>query len=93
MWGPPNALLEDAWSRTTRGLALCAYERLFSRIEKWEQLKHSDKQLNFQCHCCFLEASVLTLLDIPRISSFIKVDVPTGICVDYLTEEYVCMMM
>ncbi|RRT41763.1 hypothetical protein B296_00057550 [Ensete ventricosum] len=58
MWGPPNALLEDAWSRTTRGLALCAYERLFSRIEKW-----------------------------------IKVDVPTGVCVDYLTEEYVCMMM
>ncbi|CAL9764483.1 unnamed protein product [Musa acuminata subsp. burmannicoides] len=92
MWGPPNALLEDAWYRTDRGLTLCAYERLFSCIDE-EQLKYSDKQLNFQSYCSFLEAIVLTLLDIPSISSFNKVDVPTGLCVDYLTEEFVRMMM
>ncbi|URE28620.1 Kinesin motor domain containing protein [Musa troglodytarum] len=59
MWGPPSALSEDS-SSSEWGLTPRVFERLFSRINE-EQAKHSDKQLNYQCHCSFLEASVLML--------------------------------
>ncbi|CAA6664106.1 unnamed protein product [Spirodela intermedia] len=76
MWGPTSAALEDGSSSAERGLTPRVFERLFSRIHE-EQLKHSDKQLNYQCRCSFLE---------------IREDVRTGVYVDCLSEEYVCTM-
>ncbi|CAL9168714.1 unnamed protein product [Musa hybrid cultivar] len=95
MWGPPSALSEDS-SSSEWGLTPRVFERLFSRINE-EQAKHSDKQLNYQCHCSFLEASIYNeqitdLLDPTQKNLQIREDVKAGIYVDCLTEEYVYTM-
>ncbi|CAL9196429.1 unnamed protein product [Musa hybrid cultivar] len=95
MWGPPSALSEDS-SSSEWGLTPRVFERLFSRINE-EQAKHSDKQLNYQCHRSFLEASISNeqitdLLDPTQKNLQIREDVKAGIYVDCLTEEYVYTM-
>ncbi|RRT78357.1 hypothetical protein B296_00013716, partial [Ensete ventricosum] len=96
MWGPPSVMSEGASSSTDRGLTPRVFERLFSRIDE-EQSKHSDKQLNYQCRCSFLEASIYNeqitdLLEPTQRNLQIREDVRTGVYVDYLTEEYVSTM-
>ncbi|XP_009415942.2 kinesin-like protein KIN-12A [Musa acuminata AAA Group] len=93
MWGPPSALSEDS-SSSEWGLTPRVFERLFSRINE-EQAKHSDKQLNYQCHCSFLEIyneQITDLLDPTQKNLQIREDVKAGIYVDCLTEEYVYTM-
>lgn len=92
MWGPPSALSEDESVGKERGLTPRVFERLFTRINE-EQVKHSDKQLNYQCRCSFLEIyneQITDLLDPNQKNLQIREDVRTGVYVDYLTEEYVC---
>ncbi|CAA7400629.1 unnamed protein product [Spirodela intermedia] len=94
MWGPTSAALEDGSSSAERGLTPRVFERLFSRIHE-EQLKHSDKQLNYQCRCSFLEIyneQIMDLLDPSQRNLQIREDVRTGVYVDCLSEEYVCTM-
>ncbi|KAG1370058.1 kinesin-like protein KIN-12B [Cocos nucifera] len=94
MWGPPSALSEDASASNERGLTPRVFEQLFSRIDE-EQAKHSDKQLNYQCRCSFLEIyneQITDLLDPTQRNLQIREDVRTGVYVDCLTEEYVCTM-
>nr|XP_010907239.1 kinesin-like protein KIN-12B isoform X2 [Elaeis guineensis] len=94
MWGPPSALSEDASASNERGLTPRVFERLFSRIDE-EQAKHSDKQLNYQCRCSFLEIyneQITDLLEPTQRNLQIREDVRTGVYVDCLTEEYVCTM-
>nr|XP_009416596.1 PREDICTED: kinesin-like protein KIN-12B [Musa acuminata subsp. malaccensis] len=90
MWGPPSVMSEGA-SSTDRGLTPRVFERLFCRIDE-EQSKHSDKQLNYQCRCSFLEIyneQITDLLEPTQRNLQIREDVRTGVYVDYLTEEYV----
>ncbi|KAM0940907.1 putative plus-end-directed kinesin ATPase [Dioscorea sansibarensis] len=92
MWGPPSALSEDESVGKERGLTPRVFERLFSRINE-EQTKHSDKQLNYQCRCSFLEIyneQITDLLEPNQKNLQIREDVRTGVYVDCLTEEYVC---
>ncbi|KAG5040900.1 hypothetical protein JHK85_013376 [Glycine max] len=74
MWGPANALSDGNSASDQQGLAPRVFERLFACINE-EQIKHSDKQLKYQCHCSFLE---------------IREDVKSGVYVENLTEELVC---
>lgn len=94
MWGPPSALSTKDSLSQERGLTPRVFERLFYRIKE-EQAKHSDKQLNYQCRCSFLEIyneQITDLLDPSQGNLQIREDVKTGIYVDYLTEENVCTM-
>lgn len=94
MWGPSSALTADGSSNQDRGLTPRVFELLFSRISE-EQVKHSDKQLSYQCHCSFLEIyneQITDLLDPTQRNLQIREDARTGVYVDCLTEEYVCQL-
>ncbi|RDX67820.1 Kinesin-like protein KIN-12A, partial [Mucuna pruriens] len=92
MWGPANALLDDDLTNAQQGLAPRVFERLFARINE-EQIKHSDKQLNYQCRCSFLEIyneQITDLLDPNQRNLQIREDVKSGVYVENLKEEQVC---
>ncbi|TKY59924.1 Kinesin protein KIN12A [Spatholobus suberectus] len=92
MWGPANALSDDNSANDQQGITPRVFERLFARINE-EQIKHSDKQLNYQCHCSFLEIyneQITDLLDPNRRNLQIREDVKSGVYVENLTEEQVC---
>ncbi|KAJ0015026.1 hypothetical protein Pint_20842 [Pistacia integerrima] len=94
MWGPANALLEENLSSDQQGLTPRIFVRPFSRINE-EQIKHAEKQLNYQCHCSFLEIyneQIADLLDPSQRNLQIREDVKSGVYVENLTEEYVCAM-
>ncbi|XP_027344341.1 kinesin-like protein KIN-12B isoform X2 [Abrus precatorius] len=94
MWGPANALSDDSSTNDQQGLAPRVFERLFARINE-EQIKHSDKQLKYQCRCSFLEIyneQITDLLDPNQRNLQIREDVKSGIYVENLTEEQVCTM-
>uniref|UniRef100_A0A803LTH2 Kinesin motor domain-containing protein n=1 Tax=Chenopodium quinoa TaxID=63459 RepID=A0A803LTH2_CHEQI len=91
MWGPSNALLEDNLANEQQGLTPRVFERLFARINE-EQIKHSDKQLTYQCRCSFLEIyneQITDLLDPSQKNLQIREDVKSGVYVENLAEEYV----
>ncbi|KAK7379612.1 hypothetical protein VNO80_05076 [Phaseolus coccineus] len=86
MWGPANCLLEE---NDQQGLAPRVFQQLFARINE-EQTKHSDKQLNYQCSCSFLEIyneQIMDLLDPNQKNLQIREDVKSGVYVENLTEE------
>ncbi|KAG2406913.1 Kinesin-like protein [Vigna angularis] len=86
MWGPANCLLEE---NDQQGLAPRVFQQLFARINE-EQTKHSDKQLNYQCNCSFLEIyneQIMDLLDPSLKNLQIREDVKSGVYVENLTEE------
>ncbi|KAF3787603.1 Kinesin-like protein [Nymphaea thermarum] len=92
MWGPTHALAEGKSS--CMGITPRVFEQLFSRIQE-EQAKHSDKQLNYQCRCSFLEIyneQITDLLDPSQKNLQIREDVKSGVYVENLTEEYVNSM-
>ncbi|CAA7404749.1 unnamed protein product [Spirodela intermedia] len=92
MWGPTSALLENGSLTDERGLMPRVFDQLFARISQ-EELKHSDRQLNFQCHCSFLEIyneQITDLLNPSQRNLQIREDVRIGVYVDCLSEEYVC---
>ncbi|KAL2332636.1 hypothetical protein Fmac_013849 [Flemingia macrophylla] len=91
MWGPANSLSEED---DQQGLAPRVFQRLFARLKE-EQTKHSDKQLNYQCHCSFLEIyneQIMDLLDPSQKNLQIREDVKSGVYVENLTEEHVSSM-
>ncbi|ESW35786.1 hypothetical protein PHAVU_001G264500 [Phaseolus vulgaris] len=86
MWGPANCLLEE---NDQQGLAPRVFQQLFARINE-EQTKHSDKQLNYQCNCSFLEIyneQIMDLLDPNQKNLQIREDVKSGVYVENLSEE------
>ncbi|TKY47796.1 Kinesin protein KIN12A [Spatholobus suberectus] len=90
MWGPANCLSEE---NDQQGLAPRVFQRLFARLN--EQTKHSDKQLNYQCRCSFLEIyneQIMDLLDPNQRNLQIREDVKSGVYVENLTEEHVSSM-
>ncbi|KAG5029417.1 hypothetical protein JHK87_012931 [Glycine soja] len=92
MWGPANALSDGNSASDQQGLAPRVFERLFACINE-EQIKHSDKQLKYQCHCSFLEIyneQIADLLDPNQRNLQIREDVKSGVYVENLTEELVC---
>ncbi|KAK7400039.1 hypothetical protein VNO78_11238 [Psophocarpus tetragonolobus] len=92
MWGPANALSDDDSTNDQQGLAPRVFERLFARINE-EQIKHSDKQLKYQCHCSFLEIyneHITDLLDPNQRNLQVREAVKSGVYVENLTEEQVC---
>ncbi|KAJ0048155.1 hypothetical protein Pint_16000 [Pistacia integerrima] len=93
MWGPANALLEENLSSDKQGSTPRSFERLFSRINE-EQIKHAEKQLNYQCCCSVLEIynEQITICWIQAKEIFIREDVKSSVYVENLTEEYVCTM-
>ncbi|RDX83173.1 Kinesin-like protein KIN-12B, partial [Mucuna pruriens] len=91
MWGPANCLSEE---NDQQGLASRVFQRLFARINE-EQTKHSDKQLNYQCRCSFLEIyneQIMDLLDPSQRNLQIREDVKSGVYVENLTEQHVSSM-
>ncbi|KAG7995310.1 hypothetical protein I3843_01G102900 [Carya illinoinensis] len=94
IWGPANALLEEKLSSDQQGLTPRVFERLFSRINE-EQIKHADKQLEYQCCCSFLEIyneQITDLLDPNQRNLQIREDVKSGVYVENLKEESVRTM-
>ncbi|XP_078433175.1 kinesin-like protein KIN-12B [Wolffia australiana] len=92
MWGPPGTLFKNGSLTEERGLMPRVFEQLFKRMSQEEQ-KHTDTQLNFQCHSSFLEIyneQITDLLNPSQKNLQIREDVRTGVYVDCLTEEYVC---
>ncbi|KAE8022910.1 hypothetical protein FH972_008671 [Carpinus fangiana] len=92
IWGPSNVLLEGNLSGDQQGLTPRVFERLFARINE-EQIKHADKQLEYQCYCSFLEIyneQITDLLDPNQRNLQIREDVKSGVYVENLTEESVC---
>ncbi|CAN8275297.1 unnamed protein product [Cochlearia groenlandica] len=86
MWGPANGMLEEQ-----RGLTPRVFEHLFARIKE-EQVKHADRQLNYQCRCSLLEIyneQITDLLDPSQKNLMIRVEVKSGVYVENLSEEYV----
>ncbi|XP_010532718.1 PREDICTED: kinesin-like protein KIN-12B [Tarenaya hassleriana] len=91
MWGPANALLEEHFTGDQKGLTPRVFERLFARINE-EQVKHAERQLNYQCRCSLLEIyneQITDLLDPIQKNLMIREDVKSGVYVENLTEEYV----
>ncbi|CAD5327860.1 unnamed protein product [Arabidopsis thaliana] len=91
MWGPANGLLEEHLCGDQRGLTPRVFERLFARIKE-EQVKHAERQLNYQCRCSLLEIyneQITDLLDPSQKNLMIREDVKSGVYVENLTEEYV----
>ncbi|ESQ56240.1 hypothetical protein EUTSA_v10024229mg [Eutrema salsugineum] len=91
MWGPANGLLKEHLSGDQRGLTPRVFERLFARIKE-EQVKHAERQLNYQCRCSLLEIyneQITDLLDPSQKNLMIREDVKSGVYVENLTEEYV----
>ncbi|XP_068645159.1 kinesin-like protein KIN-12B [Aristolochia californica] len=95
MWGPSNLLTEDdPSSANQKGLTPRVFECLFARINE-EKIKHTDKELNYQCRCSFLEIyneQITDLLDPNRKNLQVREDVKSGVYVEALTEEYACDM-
>ncbi|XP_061363751.1 kinesin-like protein KIN-12B [Gastrolobium bilobum] len=94
MWGHANALFDDDSAKDQHGLTPRVLERLFARMNE-EQTKHSDKQLQYQCRCSFLEIyneQIMDLLDLNQRNLQIREDVKSGVYVENLTEEHVCTM-
>ncbi|KAL4192544.1 hypothetical protein AMTRI_Chr06g172520 [Amborella trichopoda] len=94
MWGPANALVNEHSPGIQQGLTPRVFECLFARIQE-EQVKHSDKQLNYQLRCSFLEIyneQITDLLDPNGRNLQIREDVKSGVYVENLTEELVCTM-
>ncbi|KAK8677065.1 hypothetical protein V6N13_142621 [Hibiscus sabdariffa] len=94
IWGPANALFEEKLSSDQQGLTPRVFQRLFDRINE-EQIKHTDKQLKYQCRCSFLEIyneQITDLLDPNQRNLQIREDVKSGVYVENLTEEYVNSM-
>ncbi|KAF5194421.1 Kinesin, partial [Thalictrum thalictroides] len=94
MWGPANALLEGNIANSPQGLTPRVFEQLFTRIDE-EQVKHADRQLQYQCRCSFLEIyneQITDLLDPAQRNLLIREDVKSGVYVENLTEELVCTM-
>ncbi|KAK6781323.1 hypothetical protein RDI58_023507 [Solanum bulbocastanum] len=94
IWGPANALLDENLTSDQQGLTPRVFQRLFERIEE-EQVKHSDKQLAYQCRCSFLEIyneQITDLLDPSQRNLQLREDVRTGVYVENLTEECVSTM-
>ncbi|KAK4732931.1 hypothetical protein R3W88_025919 [Solanum pinnatisectum] len=94
IWGPANALLDENSTSDQQGLTPRVFQRLFERIEE-EQVKHSDKQLAYQCRCSFLEIyneQITDLLDPSQRNLQLREDVRTGVYVENLTEECVSTM-
>ncbi|TMX02738.1 hypothetical protein EJD97_020165 [Solanum chilense] len=94
IWGPANALLDENLASDQQGLTPRIFQRLFERIEE-EQVKHSDKQLAYQCRCSFLEIyneQITDLLDPSQRNLQLREDVRTGVYVENLTEECVSTM-
>ncbi|KAK7359344.1 hypothetical protein VNO77_01299 [Canavalia gladiata] len=94
MWGPANALSDENSTndQQQQGLAPRVFERLFGCIKE-EQIKHSYKQLEYQCHCSFLEIyneQITDLLDPNQRNLQIREDVKSGVYVENLTKEQVC---
>ncbi|CAA7012978.1 unnamed protein product [Microthlaspi erraticum] len=91
MWGPANGLLEEHLNGDQRGLTPRVFELLFARISE-EQVKHAERQLNYQCRCSFLEIyneQITDLLDPSQKNLMIREDVKSGVYVENLTEGYV----
>ncbi|XP_035539114.1 kinesin-like protein KIN-12B [Juglans regia] len=94
MWGPANALLQENLSSDQQGLTPRVFEQLFARIIE-EQIKHADKQLEYQCYCSFLEIyneQITDLLDPNQRNLQVREDVKSGVYVENLKEESVCTM-
>ncbi|CAN4120893.1 unnamed protein product [Withania somnifera] len=94
IWGPANALLDENLTSDQQGLTPRVFQRLFERIEE-EQVKHSDKQLAYQCRCSFLEIyneQITDLLDPSQRNLQLREDVRTGVYVENLSEECVSTM-
>ncbi|XP_062164877.1 kinesin-like protein KIN-12B isoform X2 [Alnus glutinosa] len=94
IWGPANVSLEGNLSGDQQGLTPRVFERLFARINE-EQIKHADKQLEYQCYCSCLEIyneQITDLLDPNQRNLQIREDVKSGVYVENLTEESVCTM-
>ncbi|XP_047322469.1 kinesin-like protein KIN-12B [Impatiens glandulifera] len=89
VWGPANALFEENLSSDQQGLTPRVFERLFARINE-EEIKHTEKQLTYQCRCSFLEIyneQITDLLDPSQGNLQIREDVSSGVYVENLTEE------
>ncbi|KAG2721022.1 hypothetical protein I3843_02G049200 [Carya illinoinensis] len=94
MWGPANALLQENLSSDQQGLTPRVFEQLFARIIE-EQIKHADKQLEYQCYCSFLEIyneQITDLLDPNQRNLQVREDVKSGVYVENLKEESVRTM-
>ncbi|KAK2389228.1 kinesin protein KIN-12B [Trifolium repens] len=94
MWGPSNSLAGENVAKEQQGLTPRVFERLFARINE-EQTKNSDQQLNYQCHCSFLEIyneQITDLFDPNQKNLQIREDVKSGVYVENLTEEQVSTM-
>ncbi|KFK22040.1 hypothetical protein AALP_AAs50963U000100, partial [Arabis alpina] len=89
--GPANGLLEKHFSGNQRGLTPRVFELLFAGISE-EQVKHAERQLNYQCRCSVLEIyneQITDLLDPSKKKLMIREDVKSGVYVENLTEGYV----
>ncbi|KAF9669495.1 hypothetical protein SADUNF_Sadunf14G0113400 [Salix dunnii] len=94
MWGPANALSDENLLCDQQGLTPRVFQRLFDRINE-EQIKHTDKQLKYQCRCSFLEIyneQITDLLDPSQRNLQIREDMRTGVYVENLREECVFTM-
>ncbi|KAJ6674737.1 KINESIN-LIKE PROTEIN KIN-12B [Salix viminalis] len=94
MWGPANVLSDENFLCDQQGLTPRVFQRLFDRINE-EQIKHTDKQLKYQCRCSFLEIyneQITDLLDPSQRNLQIREDMQTGVYVDNLREECVFTM-
>ncbi|WVZ85014.1 hypothetical protein U9M48_031978 [Paspalum notatum var. saurae] len=88
MWGPLLALSEDSVSNE-RGLTPRVFEQLFARINE-EQVKHADKELNYNC---IYNEQITDLLDPLQKNLQIREDVRTAcVYVESLTKESVFNM-
>ncbi|KAG5231925.1 PHRAGMOPLAST-ASSOCIATED KINESIN-RELATED protein [Salix suchowensis] len=79
---------------TMWGPANVLSDEIFCVINK-EQIKHTDKQLKYQCRCSFLEIyneQITDLLDPSQRNLQIREDMQTGVYVDNLREECVFTM-
>ncbi|KAB1213491.1 Kinesin-like protein KIN12B [Morella rubra] len=94
IWGPANLLFEENLSSDQQGLTPRVFKQLFARIKE-EQIKHADKQLEYQCRCSFLEIyneQITDLLDPSQRNLQIREDVKSGVYVENLKEESACTM-
>ncbi|XP_042519869.1 kinesin-like protein KIN-12F isoform X2 [Macadamia integrifolia] len=90
MWGPPSAMVEGHSSSTHQGIVPRVFQMLFSEIRR--EQANSEKQINYQCRCSFLEIynnQIGDLLDPTQRNLEIRDDAKNGFCVGNLTEEYV----
>ncbi|XP_057529339.1 kinesin-like protein KIN-12F [Amaranthus tricolor] len=89
MWGPPSAMVEGHSPSAQQGIVPRIFKKLFSDIEKVKE--NSDKPINYQCRCSFLEiynGQVGDLLDPAHRNLKIKDDAKHGFYIENLTEEY-----